>query len=115
MSGLGNLGIELELVLLLILSNLGQIIFARFEIETPRWRKLLKWTLIHGGTLALYTVVGHWSLIWPAFGAIVGITFHTVWCRRHGIHPLDATPLDRYYELRGWSRGGQPALQQSAG
>ena len=99
-----GLGVELELAFLLVVSNLGQIVFGRFEIETPRWRKLLKWTLVHAGTIALYFVVGHWSLVWPGFALLVGVTFHFVWCRRNDIHPLDATPLDRYYELRGWAQ-----------
>ncbi len=98
-----TLGIELELAFLLVLSNLGQIVFARFEIETARWRKLLKWTLVHVGTVALYFAIGHWSLVWPSLAVLVGATVHVVWCRRHEIHPLNATPLDRYYELRGWA------------
>ena len=96
------MGIELELLVLLIVSVLGQSIFARFEIETPAWRKILKWSILVAGTLGLYTLVGHWSLLLPLLGAGGGAAFHFVWCRRHGIHPLRAIPHRRYYELRGW-------------
>ena len=97
------MGIELELLVLLALTTVGMIVFGVFEVETPRWRRLLKWTLIDGLTLGLYFAVGHWSLLVPAAGAAAGGTFHFFWCRRHGIHPLDATPRRRYYELRGWA------------
>ncbi len=96
------MGIELELLVLLTLSVLGQGIFARFEIETPAWRKILKWSILIIGTMVLYTLVGHWSLVFPAVGAAAGGTVHFVWCRRNGIHPIRATPWRRYYELRGW-------------
>jgi len=33
---------------------------------------------------------------------VAGAAFHMVWCRRNGIHPWNATPRRRYYELRGW-------------
>jgi hypothetical protein len=37
---------------------------------------------------------------------IAGVAFHIWWCRMHGIDPVHATPRKRYYELRGWGRGG---------
>lgn len=97
------MGIELELVVLLIVSVLGSAIFAPFELETPAWRKVLKWGIVIGITLGLAQVAGHWALLVPALGATVGITGHTVWCRRNGIHPLHATPRRKYYALRGWT------------
>ncbi len=97
-----SFGIELELFLLLVFSNLGQTVFAKFEIETPQWRKILKWTILHGGTIGLYFLVGHWALVFPLLGAGVGCVVHATWCRRHGIDPWRATPRARYYELRGW-------------
>ena len=94
---------ELELAVLLAFAILGTGMFAVFEVETPPWRKILKWTILSGLTLALYQWVGHWSLLLPAAGAVVGTSFHFVWCRRNGIDPVHATPRRRYYELRGWS------------
>ena len=72
------MGIELELAVLLAIAVLGPSILARFEAETPAWRKV-------------------------GLG-VLGLSPHFWWCRRHGIHPLYATPRRRYYELRGgWS------------
>ena len=47
------MGIELELIVLLVVQTLGTSFFAIFEVETPGWRKALKWAIISGGTLGL--------------------------------------------------------------
>ena len=99
------MGIALELAVLLGLFVLGSEIFARFEIETPAWRKILKWSMVIGLTLGLYLVIGHWAVVVPVVLGLSGLTFHMIWCRRNGIHPLKATPRRRYYELRGWDQG----------
>jgi hypothetical protein len=97
------MGIELELLVLLMLAVLGQSTFAPFEVETPAWRKILKWFAVIGLTLALSTLIGHWSLLLPLSAGVTGLGFHLVWCRRNGIDPVRATPRRRYYELRGWA------------
>lgn len=97
------MGIEVELAVLLALSVLGQSIFAAFEIETPAWRKILKWSIVVGLTLGLTPFVGHWALALPIAAGVAGVAGHTLWCRRHGIDPLRGTPRRRYYELRGWA------------
>ena len=96
------MGIELELYFLLTFLTLGMVIFRRFEVETPAWRGLLKWSIIILGTIGLYEVVGHWSLLFPTAGLVIGSTVHFVWCRKHGIHPISTSPRRKYYELRGW-------------
>jgi hypothetical protein len=96
------MGIDLELSTLLVFAVVGQSIFARFEIETPAWRKIVKWFVLAGVTLGIYEFVGHWALLFPLGMAIAGTTFHFIWCRRNGIDPFRATPARRYYQLRGW-------------
>jgi len=96
------MGIEFELAVLLGLLLFGAEIFAPFEIETPAWRKILKWSLVIALTLGLYPLIGHWAAVVPVVLSLLGLTFHLIWCRRNGIHPLKATPKRRYYELRGW-------------
>jgi hypothetical protein len=96
------MGIELELALLLVLQVVGTETFAPFEIETPAWRKILKWLIVAGITLGLYTFIGHWAAAVPVSLGLLGLTFHFIWCKKNGIHPLRATPRRRYYELRGW-------------
>ena len=96
------MGIELELGILLGLIVFGTSVFAPFEVETPAWRKLLKWFMIIGLTLASYPAWGHWAALVPVVFFALGIAFHCWWCRKHDIHVLRATPRRRYYELRGW-------------
>jgi len=97
------MGIELELTILLGLVIVGASVFAPFEVETPAWRKLIKWFFVVVLTLALYRPMGHGAAIVPVSLGAIGLTFHFWWCRRNGIHPLRATPRRKYYELRGWA------------
>ena len=97
------MGIELELAVLLAIAILGPSVFAVFEVETPAWRKVLKWVAVSVLTLAPYRVLGHFALILPLGLAALGATIHFVWCQRNGIHPLRATPRRKYYEKRGWA------------
>lgn len=97
------MGIALDLSVLLAVAVVGPAVHAVFEVETPAWRKIIKWGLVIGVTLGLTRLIGHWALIVPALGASAGLTAHIVWCRRHGIDSVHATPRRRYYELRGWT------------
>ncbi len=97
-----TIGIELELFVLLGLLILGASVFAPFEVETAAWRKALKWVMITVITVALHSAIGHWAALVPLAFGLLGATVHWVWCRKHGIHPIHATPRRRYYELRGW-------------
>ena len=96
------MGIELELYVLLILLTLGSSVFAVFEVETPPWRKTLKWLIIIVGTVGLYYTVGHLAILLPMVAGGAGSIVHFTWCRKHGIHPIHATPRRKYYELRQW-------------
>ena len=90
------MGIELELGVLLALQTLGTSIFARFEVETPVLRIIIKWGIVILGTLGLFTWIGHWSLVFPLGMAALGVTVHFVYCRKHGFDPIKATPRRRY-------------------
>ncbi len=96
------MGIELELYILLVFLILGSSIFAVFEVETERWRKVLKWFIVCGGTVGLYHAVGHVALVFPIGAGAIGTAFHFWWCRKHSIDPIHATPRRKYYELRNW-------------
>ena len=96
------MGLELELIVLLVVQTLGSAIFARFETETPIWKRLLKWSIMHGGTIGLYFLVGHWSLLFPLAMGVLGGTLHFVVCRKHGFDLINATPRRAYYAFRGW-------------
>ena len=97
------MGIELRSSVLLFRMTVGMGVFGRVEVGRPAWKGLLKWAIFIFGTVGLYQLVGHWSLLFPAAGFVVGGIVHTVWCRKHSIHPIYASPRRRYYELRGWA------------
>ncbi|HNF32085.1 MAG: hypothetical protein K1X73_09700 [Bacteroidia bacterium] len=93
---------EIELITLLIIQTVFISAFGRFELETPLIRKLVKWLIIDGITIALYFLVGHWAIIFPVLGLVPGTIYHFNWCKKNGINPFNATPMKKYYKLRGW-------------
>jgi hypothetical protein len=96
------MGIEPELAELLIIQLLGNSFFSHFEGETPAWKKILKWLVFDGLIIGLYFICGHRALLLPVILLIPGAVVHIRWCRKHGIHPVKATPKRKYYGLRGW-------------
>ncbi|MES1225821.1 MAG: hypothetical protein ABUT20_60645 [Bacteroidota bacterium] len=96
------MGIELELLVLLVIQLTGSSIFAKFEIETAAWRKIVKWLIADGITIGLFFLIKHFALLFPFAVLIAGSTIHFIICRKNGIDPLNATPRKKYYQLRGW-------------
>jgi hypothetical protein len=98
------MGLELEWFILLLICVIGKSIFNRFELETPVWRLILKWLITIAITYGLYVFGGHsWALGFIFGFLFLAISVHFLWCKYHDIHPLNATPQEKYYALRGWS------------
>lgn len=97
------MGIELELFALLIIQTIAISAFAKFEIETPLIRKLIKWFTIDCVTIGLYFLVSHWALLFVVLALVPGTVYHFTWCKKNGIDPFKATPRKKYYELRKWT------------
>lgn len=93
---------ETILFVLLGIQLFASTAFAKFEIETPLMRKLIKWLVIDGATIGLFYIVGYYSILLPIVMIGIGTTYHVIWCKKNGIHPLKATPKNKYYKLRGW-------------
>lgn len=96
------MGIELELYTLLFIQTFFISALAKFEAETPLWKKLVKWLVIDCITIGLYFAFGHWAVFFPFLGLLPGTAYHFYWCRKNGIDPLWATPRKKYYQLRNW-------------
>ena len=96
------MGVELELAELLVIQLLASNFFGRFEVETPAFRKIIKWLIIDAIAVGLYYWLGHWALLFPVIAMLPGTIYHFNWCKKNGINPLKATPRKKYYELRGW-------------
>lgn len=92
-----------ELILLIIIQTIFISAFAKFEIETPLSKKLIKWFIIDAITISLYFALKHWAMLFPILALIPGTIYHFNWCKKNGIHPLNATPRKKYYELRKWN------------
>lgn len=96
------MGIEFELGLLLIIQTVLISVFSQFEIETPTWRKLIKWGAVDVLVAGAYFWIGHWAVLVLFLLLTPGTIFHFIWCRRNGIDPFHATPRKKLYHLRGW-------------
>lgn len=96
------MGVELELAELLVIQLLASNFFGRFEVETPAFKKIIKWLFIDAIGVALYYWIGHWALLFPVLAMLPGTIYHFNWCKKNGIDPIKATPRKKYYELRKW-------------
>jgi hypothetical protein len=95
-------GLTLTLGSLLVTVIIGASHFAVFEVETPGWRKALKWALVSAISIGLSFGIGGWAAAVPLAAGVVGVVFHYRWCAANKIDPVTATPRRRYYDLRGW-------------
>jgi hypothetical protein len=85
--------------------------FGHFETVRPLWTRIARW-------LAYLTVTGllgatlsrPWTLLWILGLPLIGATFHTAWCLKHGIHPHTSEPRERFEQLR--QRGRRSAARQ---
>ncbi len=98
------ISMPIVLLVLLAIQILRTSILGRFEIETPIWKRLLKWIVMYGVTItvAFCFALGLWPLVFPVGWTVLDTVRHLVFCRREGIHPIYATPRKKLYELKGW-------------
>jgi hypothetical protein len=95
---------ETLLIVLFVIHLVGISVFKKFAAETAWWRMVLKWLVVGGIMYMLFTLYGIvTAIIFISSISVVGLVLHFVWCARHAIHPIKATPRKRYYELRGWT------------
>jgi hypothetical protein len=95
---------ETELIVLFILQTAGVAVFGKFEGEAPGWKRALKWLLMLIITIACSHYFGQWVAILVLLIVFtLSLIFHFTWCKRNGIHPFQATPRKKYYQLRQWT------------
>ncbi|MCY7348166.1 MAG: hypothetical protein LH614_18395 [Pyrinomonadaceae bacterium] len=92
-----------EIAIVAVLLLVGQILFAHFEEQTPRWRILLKQAL---GIVALVSISYFFGRFW-FYASLVALSIpvliiHGWWLPKHGINGWTGEPKDKYYKLRGW-------------
>ena len=96
--------VPVVLIALLTIQILRTSIFGRFEVETPFWKRLIKWIGMYGVTIivALFCDLGYWPLVLPVGWTVLDLVRHLAFCHREGIHPIRGTPRRKLYRLKGW-------------
>jgi len=94
----------MEVAVVAIIFAVGNIIFGHWEAETPKWRRVLKFVLVLGVTVALSASVGRtWAFAFIGLLALLAAVVHGWWLPwRHGINGWTGEPKEKYYALRGW-------------
>ena len=94
----------MEVAVVAIIFAVGNILFGHWEAETPKGRRLLKFLLITGLTVALSAALGRpWALAFLGVLVLAALIVHgwwLPWC--HGINGWTGEPKEKYYALRGW-------------
>jgi len=82
----------------------GNIVFGHWEAETPKWRRVLKFVLVLGLTIAISAALGRrWAFLFLALMGVAALVVHGWWLPyRHGINGWSGEPKEKYYALRGW-------------
>jgi len=93
----------MEVAVVATVFAVGNILFSHWAAETPRWRRLLKFVLILGLTLAISATLGRrWALVFLGLLVLAVVIVHAWWLPRHGVNGWTGEPKEKYYALRGW-------------
>lgn len=77
-----NLGIEIELMELLLLQLFAFVMFDRFEVETSAPRRILKWMIICLITIYVYYWFDHWATLVLVLATVPSSIYHVIWCKK---------------------------------
>jgi len=92
-----------EVAVVAIIFAVGNILMGHWEAQTPKWRRLLKFVLFLGLTLAISASVGRlWAFGFLGAIGVAAVIIHAWWLPRHGINGWTGEPKEKYYALRGW-------------
>lgn len=94
----------MEVAVVATIFAVGNILFGHWEAQTPKWRRLLKFVLFVGLTLAISAWLGRrWAFAFLGLLGLMVVIIHAWWLpRRHGINGWTGEPKEKYYALRGW-------------
>lgn len=93
----------MEVAVVATIFAIGNIVFGHWAAETPTWRRLLKFVVILGLTLAISAGIGRrWAFLFLGLLGIGVVIVHAWWLPKHGINGWTGEPKEKYYALRGW-------------
>jgi hypothetical protein len=92
-----------EIALITSIFAFGQIYFAHFEIQTPKWKKLLKiiFFMVLSCTISI-SFGRQWFIVLLALLFAFAGFIHIWWLPKNGINGWTAEPKEKYYAFRGW-------------
>ena len=96
-----------DVAIIMSIFAVGGVIFGRFEMHKPWWRRMLKQLLFVVGMMAITESLGRtwaYGLLGLVMCAVAVI--HAWWLPKHGINGLTAEPYDKYLALVTRSRSG---------
>ena len=92
-----------EVAVVATMFAVGNILFGDWEVETLKWRRLLKFIVTLGITLGISAGLGRrWAFVFLGVLLIPVLIVHAWWLPKHGINGWTGEPRERYYALRGW-------------
>ena len=78
----------------------GNILFGHFEEHHPKWRRLLKVSIILSLALLLSYFNFRWLFYVILFALAIAVSYiHIVWLPKHGINGWTGEPKDKYLKL----------------
>jgi L-asparagine transporter-like permease len=94
----------MEVAIVATIFAVGNILFGHWEVETPKWRRLLKFLIVLAVTILLSRTFGRlWAFIFVGILALAALIVHGFWLPwRYGINGWTGEPKEKYYALRGW-------------
>lgn len=91
-----------EVAIVMTITGVGSILFGHFEEHKPKWRRLLKITIILAAVLAISATIGRiWAFGLLAVLLLLVLFLHAWWLPKHGVNGWTGEPREKYYELIG--------------
>ena len=89
-----------DVAVIMSIFAVGGVIFGRFEMHKPRWRRVLKQVVFVVGMVALIETLGrNWAYGFLGLLLAAVAVVHQWWLPKHGINGLTAEPYDKYLAL----------------
>lgn len=91
-----------EVAVMAGISSLGQSFFARFAVQTPSWKRVLKLVLFTALACTVSVTLGR-ARFFVLLGVLaVAVTLvHALYLPLHGVNGWTGEPKAKYYALRG--------------
>ena len=107
----------MEVAVVATIFAVGNIVFGHWEAETPKWRRVLKFVLVLGVTLALSASLGQgWAFGFVGLLVLAAVVVHAWWLPRcHGINGWTGEPKEKYYAARLEVSAGELSTMRSVG